>query len=1394
MSAPKKIVNTFEKGMSLDMARTFKPKGSYTKGRNVRLIQNGNNTNLAIENMLGNTSVITLPELSTKHVYSVLTVFSGTLNVTIDGISTAVAITATSVQGIRDQIYNAILANTFYLPYSLIVVKKYTDQIVIASRTLGSFAMSSNNANFHNVSTLQSQDSPDIIGYTELRDDLILFTTTYETADPSNSGQIWQVKFNPGSDLLTPSIGYPKLIYNGILGFSREHIITAIGRYESEGIQKVYWTDNYNSLRLINVADDSAFGIDEASLDVFLNINLTEPTITDVIGSGSLPVGVIQYAYKLIGPNLNETYYSASSILTHLTTSSESTAKSSDYRGSNEFTTGSNKTNSGKAVRLSIDYIDPRAIKLQIVAIHRADDTAPASIKIIKEVSCTNKTSYSFLHSTNESNEIIDITEEEFILNQYPFSTCKTIETKDNRLVVANLSKSIFDLEFDARAYRYTSVASGSTTYTTTTANKEEEDDINPYNADPTILYKYKQGTDTLGGTGPNISYKFKVLSVPAESNISGQDLYQNNPNSSAAIFIGDNYTRYNKSFSSYKSPYVSHLLRGYKRGEVYRFGIVLFDKKGSPGFAKWIADIRMPEISDVDSSTTYGITTPKTDFATCYYEATYGANMVNILYPEFDVTIPSSIASEISGYQIVRLERTEADKTCVAQGIVGKFLNLTGGSSGTDYAVPKHVNEDIADYYSSAGGTINEFAKKDLIEFNSPEVVFNKTLPKGSADYLQVVGTYNASKTTLSESEGFNGQHIYKYTESRPVTSPTSSAHKANVAETIIAKGSDTSIKLGPYVFKNYAYAGRSTGDKKGFHGTTLVCNLSSIFSNSANVQSTSDTFLVDYRRPGTNQYGGNTVESRAVNEYIAASAFQRVNQTTTHTNPNLAVFRGDTFICYFDYQRVFWNTNLGEDPGGSSSGTTADGDSLFNATYMPVETCINVDLRHDRPYSMGGVRAKSDGSLQRYLIQETDNLYGDLYLYNKSYSLDSNIQKYFPKPVDFKDTTKEDCTIYISNVKFPNETKDSWSVFGINNSLTVEPLYGEIKRLVVLRDKVFFFQNRGLGTLSINPRVAVVDSNGEKIQLGTGRVLDRFDYTSTEVGSSHQYGICKSDDWIYFIDSLKRKSYRVSSQGLQELSTAKGMQSFLYEALVGSIVDSDNTLTSAGGLICIYDHQFNEVLFTFAGSSNAIVSKTLVFNELTESYTSFADLSPSLYMKVRSATLSTDCFSSTSDIYQHNKGLYGRFYDVIYPSSLEFGVYDDMTKTKVFDAFSWITEVYAIRDNIPTSTWSSIAISNDYQATGSVDLVIGTNVKMKERQWNMICPRNNVKPTILGIPNYDLTQVTHTGTFKDRMRDKYLFIALTFDNTIVSYQANDVSLKLVAPYFETICRVSER
>lgn len=97
-------------------------------------------------------------------------------------------------------------------------------------------------------------------------------------------------------------------LFHGNLNFSQDYPLETLVSYESENVQKVYWTDNYNQPRVINIAakdgkvqawnkkKDLLYTAFDFAPEIRLD-SLPQVSVQKVIGGGgSFAAGVIQYA------------------------------------------------------------------------------------------------------------------------------------------------------------------------------------------------------------------------------------------------------------------------------------------------------------------------------------------------------------------------------------------------------------------------------------------------------------------------------------------------------------------------------------------------------------------------------------------------------------------------------------------------------------------------------------------------------------------------------------------------------------------------------------------------------------------------------------------------------------------------------------------------------------------------------------------------------------------------------------------------------------------------------------------------------------------------------------------------------------------------------------------
>jgi hypothetical protein len=523
----------------------------------------------------------------------------------------------------------------------------------------------------------------EIIGATSIRQEIIIFV-----ADDSNTNG-WIFKFTY-DDIDKSFLGLNLVYKNAALNFSKLNPIEAIGRFENVNIKRIYFTDYNNPLRVINIEDPTLATTPVGLLDTFPDITYKLPLLTKVLTGGSLRSGLWQYAYRLVTFDGKETLISPPSNLIHTTDSLETLTQSAQYVGdfSNQDT--------GKAHEITIDtseYSDFETIDL--IAIYHQDTITTAQVFFIESKAIAGQASITFTHTGDEDTIFpLDITT--YTIKQYPFKTVKSLTAKDNSLVVANIKEGSFSIQdllpsgetFDAKTKRFLNdgvtlpSADALTNAFNVDYNKDAHWDVNWHTSKQ---YKYKSDGQTLGGDGPNVSYKFHLEpfvidadSQPGFANLSNTPV---NP-----VDLNDGYGNYaNTTYDSMASPFKSGLLKGYKRGETYRFGVVFYNKKGEASFVEYIGDIKFPDISDETLENTTGFYSQNYFPLSVETARNAPASITTTAFAlgvEFtlDFTSCPSLLTQIESFQIVRVKREDNDTRRLCSGIMRMAASYPSG------------------------------------------------------------------------------------------------------------------------------------------------------------------------------------------------------------------------------------------------------------------------------------------------------------------------------------------------------------------------------------------------------------------------------------------------------------------------------------------------------------------------------------------------------------------------------------------------------------------------------------------------------------------------------------------------------------------------------------------
>ena len=744
------------------------------------------------------------------------------------------------------------------------------------------------------------------------------------------------------------------------------------------------------------------------------------------------------------------------------------------------------------------------------------------------------------------------------------------------------------------------------------------------------------------------------------------------------------------------------------------------------------------------------------------------------------------NIKDKISGYSYVRLKRRASDSTRLGTGYIQPTYNMQRDNKYMLTPFEWNSNQSSVGpkwgYDLGTGGAYGDNVRLGLQTYYTPNFL-GQSLPSFAAgDYLRFIGrTYDYNylrryaATITTPDTGTNklyyvasNDFLYRYDDSTipypfltaidqqrftnsylPSSFPASTNIFPIGTRTSVpycTNGSESTIPTvgGTIIFRNMSNANipdASTGNYCEWGAECLGITFDgalSDFPNTAAIFRPSIVqfpfYLASYERYLIEQYGGWTRADRYSNQYILTNHFQPIDGAS---NLFSDVYGGDTYVNYFDYQRTSINFYDGSGFGTeNNSGDNQPGRGV--AIFFPAESTFNTDL---------------NVSAQRAAVRQNDGtITASNYQFNAAYAQQNTTNVFLSKGYLQSNVIEEPHTIYPSEEKKDGEVSDSWRTLLINNALSVNGNYGEINRVVQFKDKLFFYQNDGVGVASVDERVLANENTPDQTQLGVGTVLQRFDYISTETGCKHSFAVESTGSSIYHYDSFINKLFKYAVgktkdeiSGMNPLTDIKGLSGFFRTAFVDSTIKSEDKilrLDNRVGIVSSFNSEYNTIYFTFLDQANNI-QHTISYNELLDSFESFYDFYPSMYLNMRKRFISLSP-NNTNSVYTHNVGLRNTFYDQWFPSSVKFRVNENSDFVKTFDNFQVNTEV--IINNLQAArTITSYSISNDYQIIPETN----SNFVQKIRSWRMVIPRDETNPAL---------------TIKPRMSDKYIDVTFNY------------------------------
>lgn len=562
----------------------------------------------------------------------------------------------------------------------------------------------------------------------------------------------------------------------------------------------------------------------------------------------------------------------------------------------------------------------------------------------------------------------------------------------------------------------------------------------------------------------------------------------------------------------------------------------------------------------------------------------------------------------------------------------------------------------------------------------------------------------------------------LFRYTNVLPLQG---SLNTYNITDTIAPKTISEIITFGD-VIKSYAdvindnvFVNASPGsyNQWGLHGENLVISIDRNFDF---LKSNKDSSIV----PSQCMNRVVIANVKKQSGFVSDSYNMRTNSiyipcVNHFVDDSCICYGGDTYLTVLDYL----NTSFVQEENDYNSRAEF---RLHTQCYIPFETTVNANLFSNPQYHT----TLTDKMIGNNLIQHQPVAQGShiqkepQYQYNAAYSQQSNAISYIPKSIYSEDDITYMNRILASEPKTNMEITNSWLVFKVANYLDVQNKWGQITNLKNFNNHLYFFQDTALGIAAVNDR-ALVATNINELALGTGGVLERFDYVTTTNGTSivNDKSIVQSSTSLYWYDPLKN-TLCVHQQGVQELSKLKKVQSHFNG------IDKEDRMNS----VSLFNKKYDEIWFNVA-------NKALIYSEPFGVFTSFSshDYDNRVMLSDRVITLNGNEFFNHNDFVNTSNSVQPMI------SKFNIVVNDKFIYPKVFDNVMFYADFNGNINNI-----TELIFKTKNQVTEPIS---AENIECREDTYRFAIPREKK------------TDESDHLSYLGRMRGNYIEAAYTLD-----------------------------
>lgn len=466
--------------------------------------------------------------------------------------------------------------------------------------------------------------------------------------------------------------------------------------YESENNIKLYIADSLDPIMMFNITRQSIYD-DLDKCYIYPKAPCQPPKFQGYI-PGKLKYSMVSYSYMLY--NKHGQHSDVSVACKQIPIGNYNFVDNQNFIQSGGKLDAQSNSGTKISVQINSEYVHLDKIKVFRIQYFQNGQMPIISVIYDTATGCTEFKDADITVCDTGQEALEQISVEEYNSMQGVRIIPNSLAVKNGYLFAANTKTyqtTIKDFDkWDARAYRFDMM--GKCTLTDVnggnkinlTANNIQNvpfthdcfQSYNDINTKKTISWSsqvYDKTHSYIGGSGVNIEWRFIISPQVGDSckrqhdgsddyarkvgtlynyvsrdNVKQQKSYY--VTSSGDVQLASNGDKFDEGIKSN-----TYLLQSLRRNELYRYGIVLYDKYGQASPAKWIADIRTPNMTDPQ----FNIFTSNTKVNDTRYEL-----VVRNLGIQFKV---SNLPTGCVGYQIVRCARHEEDMATISQGVLSK-------------------------------------------------------------------------------------------------------------------------------------------------------------------------------------------------------------------------------------------------------------------------------------------------------------------------------------------------------------------------------------------------------------------------------------------------------------------------------------------------------------------------------------------------------------------------------------------------------------------------------------------------------------------------------------------------------------------------------------------------